>query len=230
MRHSELRKMQRIVVFLFFLCSLTSWSQQSLGTWNILNLKWIASDKWNVQVEGQVRSLAFYNTFHYHELKTVTTYAVNSGLRISCGFGKYDTYKENGNFELPKNNDEYRIWPQVVLLHKNGRFQFEHRYRTELRFSQIGFRTRYRYRFTVGVPFLKNQEDAHCLKATLGSELFFSPFEPYFERHRLQAGLDWTVSNHLNLLLGYLHQFDYKILDETGRDFLQIGAYFSFGK
>jgi hypothetical protein len=27
-------------------------------------------------------------------------------------------------------------------------------------------------------------------------------------------------------MLGYLHQFDYKINDETGRDFLQIGCYF----
>jgi hypothetical protein len=26
--------------------------------------------------------------------------------------------------------------------------------------------------------------------------------------------------------LGYLHQFDYKINDETGRDFLVVGFYF----
>ena len=28
-----------------------------------------------------------------------------------------------------------------------------------------------------------------------------------------------------NIQIGYLHQFDYKINDETGRDFLQIGYY-----
>jgi hypothetical protein len=33
------------------------------------------------------------------------------------------------------------------------------------------------------------------------------------------------------LQLGYLHQFDYKINDETGRDFFQIGYFVElFGK
>jgi hypothetical protein len=30
--------------------------------------------------------------------------------------------------------------------------------------------------------------------------------------------------------LGYLHQFDYKINDEIGRDFFVIGYYFEFTK
>ncbi|MEY4603814.1 MAG: hypothetical protein RIT43_1106 [Bacteroidota bacterium] len=222
--------MHQKVVLIIFLHSLTSWAQQSLGTWNILNLKWIASDKWNVQVEGQVRSLGFYNTFHYHEIKSVTTYAVNPGLRLAMGFGKYDTYRETGNFQLPKNNDEFRLWPQVVLLHKNGRIQFEHRYRTELRFATNGFRSRFRYRFTISCPFLKSDEGGHKIKLSTGSELFFSLNEPYFERNRFNFGCDFLVTKELTVLIGYLHQFDYKILDETGRDFLQVGAYFSFGK
>jgi hypothetical protein len=30
--------------------------------------------------------------------------------------------------------------------------------------------------------------------------------------------------------LGYLHQFDYRINDEIGRDFLVVGLYFEFAR
>ena len=38
-------------------------------------------------------------------------------------------------------------------------------------------------------------------------------------------GFNFEVTERLTLLLGYLHQFDYRINDETGRDFLQTGVY-----
>ena len=37
--------------------------------------------------------------------------------------------------------------------------------------------------------------------------------------------LNYKFSKAATLQLGYLHLFDYKINDETGRDFLQIGYY-----
>ena len=36
----------------------------------------------------------------------------------------------------------------------------------------------------------------------------------------------YKPSKATTLQVGYLHQFDYKINDETGRDFLQIGFFF----
>ena len=39
------------------------------------------------------------------------------------------------------------------------------------------------------------------------------------------------MSKSAALQLGYIKQFDYKINDETGRDFLVVGLYFElFGK
>ena len=36
---------------------------------------------------------------------------------------------------------------------------------------------------------------------------------------------NYKPSKSTTLQVGYLHQFDYKINDETGRDFLQIGYF-----
>jgi hypothetical protein len=37
--------------------------------------------------------------------------------------------------------------------------------------------------------------------------------------------LNYKPTKTTTLQVGYLHQFDYKINDETGRDFLQIGYF-----
>jgi hypothetical protein len=37
--------------------------------------------------------------------------------------------------------------------------------------------------------------------------------------------LNYKPTKATTLQVGYLHQFDYKINDETGRDFLQIGYF-----
>jgi hypothetical protein len=40
-----------------------------LGSWNILNFKYNNNEKWSVFGEAQLRSLNFYNNFHYYEYK-----------------------------------------------------------------------------------------------------------------------------------------------------------------
>ena len=54
---------------------------------------------------------------------------------------------------------------------------------------------------------------------------FFTDKEPYFERNRLLLAFNYKPSKATTLQIGYLHQFDYKINDETGRDFFQIGYF-----
>ena len=40
-----------------------------LGSWNILNAKFNINEKWSVFGEAQLRSLEFYDRFHYYEYK-----------------------------------------------------------------------------------------------------------------------------------------------------------------
>jgi hypothetical protein len=66
------------------------------------------------------------------------------------------------------------------------------------------------------------------MQLNASSELFFTNHEPYFERIRSTIAFGYKISKPLTLQLGYVHQLDYKINDETGRDFLMVGIYLEF--
>lgn len=201
-----------------------------LGSWNIINVKYTLDDKWSLFGEAQVRSLKFYSNFHYHEYKAGINYRFHPSARLSLGAGKFDTYKEGGNFILPKNNDEFRIWPQLVLNQKFWKFNVEQRIRSEFRFTSQGYRNRYRYRVGVSHPLSKLKNGYYPFQIGASNELFFTNKAPYFERNRLFFSLDYKTSKMLSFQAGYLHQFDYKINDETGRDFLLIGVFFELSR
>ena len=196
-----------------------------LGSWNILNLKYNVNDKLSVFGEAQLRSLKFYNNFHYYEYKGGVNYKVHKNATLSLGSGSYQTYKEGGNFVLPKNNDEFRIWPQIIVFQALGKLKIEQRYRAELRFTSNGYRNRFRYRLGLSYPFGKERNNYKPFQISASNELFFTDKEPYFERNRMLVAFNYKPSKSTTLQVGYLHQFDYKINDETGRDFLQIGYF-----
>lgn len=196
------------------------------GSWNILNLRYTHNDKISFFGEAQLRSLQFYNQFHYYEYKGGMNYKANKSITLTLGMGSYQTYREGGNFVKPKNNDEFRIWPQVNLHHSINRFTIEHRYRMELRWTSNGYRNRFRYRAAVSYPFGKASAGFRPFQVSASNELFFSDREPYFERNRAQLSLNYKPAKNTTLQLGYLHQFDYRINDETGRDFLVVGFFF----
>ena len=215
-------------VLLFFLLSLShfSFSQKfDLGSWNIVNLKYTMSNKWSAFGEAQIRSLKFYNHFHYYEYKGGLNYKANKQLQFTLGAGSYQTFREGGNFVTPKNNNEFRLWPQVILFQSIGKIRIEQRYRSELRFTSNGFRDRHRYRLGVSYSFGQERKGYLPFQASISNELFFTSKEPYFERNRLQFAFNFKPTKESTLQLGYLHQFDYKINDEIGRDFLVLGFF-----
>lgn len=223
--------MYKILIFCFLFTSTTSFAQQDdLGSWNVLNVKYTLNDKWSVFAEGQIRSLKFYNNFHYHEYKAGFNYKVNNQLKFSLGAGDYDTYKEGGNFVKPKNNDEFRVWPQITLSQKIGKIKVEQRYRAEMRFTSNGYRSRFRYRLGLAYPFGKEKNGYKPFQASISNELFFTNNEPYFERNRFLYAMNFKPSKTVTLQLGFLNQFDYKINDETGRSFLQMGLFIELYK
>lgn len=196
-----------------------------LGSWNILNLKYNKTEKWSAFGEAQIRSLKFYSNFHYYEYKGGINYKVHKNVQLTFAAGSYQTYKEGGNFVMPKNNDEFRLWPQVILFQSIGKFKIEQRYRAEFRFTSNGYRNRFRYRLGVSYAFGKERNKYKPFQVSASNELFFTDNEPYFERNRFLLAFNYKPSKATTIQIGYLHQFDYKINDETGRDFLQIGCF-----
>ncbi len=220
------RKHKCIFAILLLCCSNVCLSQYpDLGSWNIFNIKLNINEKWSVFGEAQLRSLRFYDHFHYHEHKGGVNFKAYPNMTFTLGAGNYDTYKEGGNFVKPKNNDEFRIWPQITLTQAIKNIKIEQRYRAEFRFTSNGYRNRFRYRLGILYPFGKNENGYKPYQINVSNELFFTDKEPYFERNRALVSFGYKISKHASVQLGYLHQFDYKINDETGRDFLQIGLY-----
>jgi hypothetical protein len=215
--------------FLFFLFCIYSicliGQSNNLGSWNILNVKYSLNNKWSAFGESQLRSLKFYDDFHYYEFKGGIDFKANSNLKLTLGAGSYQTYKEGGDFVLPKNNNELRLWPQLVLSQSLGKINIEQRYRTEFRFTSNGYRNRFRYRLALSYPFGKEKENFKPFQFGISNEIFFTDNEPYFERNRLLVAFSYKPSKRTTIQIGYLKQFDYKINDETGRDFFQIGYY-----
>ncbi len=196
-----------------------------LGSWNILNVKYNVNNKWSAFGEAQLRSLKFYNNFHYYEYKGGINFKAHKNITLAIGAGSYQTYKEGGNFVLPKNNDECRIWPQIVVFQSIDKWKFEHRYRAEFRFTNNGYKNRFRYRLGLSYPFGKERNGYQPYQFNASDELFFTDKEPYFERNRLLVGFNYKPTKPTTLQIGYLRQFDYKINDETGKDYFQIGLF-----
>lgn len=203
---------------------------RSIGSWNITNLKYTWNSSFYFTLEAQLRSLGYYSNFHYHEFSQSTNYRVSENLLTTLGIGKYDTYQEGGNFVLPKNNDEIRLWPQITTFQYFQNITIEHRYRMELRIGKNSYRNRYRYRLGVKIPIGKEKNGIKRFVLDINNELFFTEKEPYFERNRFQLLFNYKPSQFMTLQLGYLYQFDYKIFDEIGRNFMMLGCNFSLSK
>jgi hypothetical protein len=216
-------------VVLFFTCLLiVMLAYAQPGTWNIVNAKVEINNQWSVFGEVQLRSLKFYNNFHYYEFKGGTTFTLNKNFSLQAGLGNYDTYAEGGNFKTPMVNDEFRSWLQFAMKNNVNRVRFEHRYRAEQRWTINGYRNRFRYRFQTIIPVNNQKLEKGTLYAAAWNELFFTNRAPYFERNRIFAGLGYELSDKLAIQAGFLNQFDYRLNDETGRNFLQLSFLYQF--
>lgn len=217
---------KKIFLLIFvFLPILTQAQNFDLGSWNIVHAKYSFNKKWSLFAEAQLRSLRFYHNFHYYEFKGGGTFKLNKSVSFAAGIGNFQTYKEGGNFVIPKNNNELRIWPQVTLFNYFNNFFIEHRYRMENRFTSNGFKLRYRYRLLLNYEFGKSKKEFKPFVLSAGTEIFFTDREPFFERNRVNINFNYKISKLLSLQLGYIHQLDFRINDEIGRDFFVLGVY-----
>ena len=97
-----MRKLFLTTIAVFFSINTLSAQNSNLGSWNILNLKYSYDEKWSAFGEAQLRSLQFYSDFHYYEYKVAINYKLHKNVKLTLGAGSYQTYKEGGNFVLPK--------------------------------------------------------------------------------------------------------------------------------
>lgn len=194
-----------------------------LGSWTILNGKLALDSSWQISVEGQLRSLSFYDQFHYYEYKTALTYSVSQNRSITGGIGSYRTFLPGGNFRTPAMVKEIRSWAEFTLFDPGRFLALEHRYRIEQRYTNNGFRNRFRYRIGGLIPLGKKSQ----FYLAGWEEVFLTNRAPYFERIRSSIVLG-RKSSLMTIHAGFLHQFDYKINNEIKKVFFQLSMSFNF--
>lgn len=212
----------RIYWVAVLLLPITASAQSDLGSWNVFSAKASISKKWGVFAEGQLRSLKVYKHFHYHEIKGGVTYQLDKHFSLAVAGGKYDTYQAGGDFLTPKASDEFRLFEQLTMSQYLQHIKFEHRYRAEQRFTQNGYRNRFRYRLQSVIPLKAAKVTANTFYVSTSAEIFFTDTPAYFERLRLYLGGGYQVTQSFGIQAGFLHQFDYRLVDETGKDFFQV--------
>lgn len=179
--------------------------------------------------EGQIRSLKFYDDFHYFEYKAGANYNISETFSAGVLIGHYRTYSQGGTFLEPIQSNELRTCAQITMKQSVHRLRFEHRYRIEQRFTSNGYRNRFRYRIGLTIPLSDKTKESKIWSLTVWNEIFMTNVAPYFERDRFFAGIGFKINRNITIQSGYVRQFDYNLTDEIGRDFFQIGLQFEIG-
>jgi hypothetical protein len=195
-------------------------SSKALGTWNILHANYTYK-RFYFFTEGQLRSLLFYQNFHYYEYKAGANFKLNNSFKLGIGCGKFITYNGLNNFKSGLLVNEFRSWFQLINTQEFPLFKLEYRYRAELRFINTSVFQRYRFLIAIKYPILVNSLKQK-VSINASSELFFTNKAPYFQRFRNLGGVNLEINPSVSLTAGFLHQFDYKINDEIGKNFLQL--------
>jgi len=210
----------RATFLIFSILISNSLIAQSLGSWNVIDLKKSTKTKYSYQLEAQLRSLKFYQDFHYNELNFTANYKYDNNLVLSVLIGKHNTYTEGGNFKSPIVRDEFRLSVQASTVQKFGIFNLDNRYRIEQRYfvndNSLSYRMRYRFGLKNKITKYNNLQFSNEFFLALGDK------NSTFEKNRFLIGITNTFSKRYEVQLNYLNQIDNRKNDESGSNFLQF--------
>lgn len=219
----------KLIYYFLILISLCIYSTnakgENLGSWNIFNARGNIINNFGYMCEFQLRSLSFYDEFFYYEMKGGVSYALSESFNLLVGTGFYHTFPEGGNFVTPSKQRELRTWLELTTKQYIDRFNFEHRYRMEQRYTSNGYRNRYRYRLLLVIPLNNPKLIENTIYSAIFNEVFFTNIAPYFERNRIFGGFGYKF-DFLTFQLGYIYQYDYKIANPKGKGYLQAAFVF----
>lgn len=197
-----------------------SLSAQNIGSWSVIDVKKNGSKGTSYQLEGQVRSLKFYDNFHYNELNFTANFKYNDNLTMSVLLGKHNTYSEGGSFKSPVVTDEYRLSLQAATTQKFGRLFLDNRYRIEQRYfvnnSSINYRMRYRFGLKSKISKINSLQFSNEFFLSIGNK------NSTFEKNRFLFGITNELSKKYEIQFNFLNQIDNRLNDESGNNFFQI--------
>ena len=153
-------------------------------------------------------------------------YHCNSTISFTAGYASILSYKY-GEQPISHEITENRIWEQINLNAKYGRFDMQHRYRMEQRLidnwsnssgefikGKDDYRNRVRYRMMINVPLSRKEMSNNTLFLNVNDELFLGfgkgISKNVLDQHRFIAALGWRFNPNFNIQVGYLNQMIFK--------------------
>lgn len=180
------------------------------------------TEKIGVHTEYQWRRSSLFNNWQQSLLRVGLDYYHNPNISFTAGYASIISY-QYGEQPISHQTHENRIWEQVNLKAKYGRFDMQHRYRMEQRLidnwsNSLGsfvqgkddYRNRVRYRMMVNVPLSRKEMANNTLFLNVNDELFIGfgkgIAKNVLDQNRFIAALGWRFSPDFNIQLGYLNQ------------------------
>jgi hypothetical protein len=170
--------------------------------------------------------LRFYDQFNYYDFRLGGEYEFTKWVKANLVAGSHHGYAAGGNFNPPKTLGEFRIYPQLTLSHDVWRIRVEHRYRADLRWTNTGYRNRFRYRLGFSYSFGKETKGFKPFQVSVNDEVNLTDKAPFFQRNRVMATIRYKPVRAFALQLGVMQQLDYRIDQETNRFDSYIGLYY----
>lgn len=211
----------------FFLVLLLGIWGLALGQKNIdsqFNSWWMFSgnhrldDQWSVHTEYQWRRHDGVADWQQSLLRFGIDRRLKGNAMVTAGYAWIESFPY-GAQPIAATFTEHRIWQQLILDQRAGRFYFQHRYRLEQRFlenplapegdPQYRFRQRARYRAFVAIPLNRRTMEDQTLFLAAYEEVFLGfgkgIARNVLDQNRLYFALGWRFNPNVNLQLGYLN-------------------------
>ncbi len=185
-------------------------NQLWLGYYNsiVLNSKWSINSDIQFSTKNEIK--------HYSQalIRSDVSYKLKDRITISVGLAHFRYFITD-----EKTRGEWRPWQELKLTDKTGNCKLTHRLRVEQRFNEMvknsevtndyQFNFRFRYRFDLRYPILKEKEAGNNMYALIGNEIMINAGSNitynYFDQDRLYVGLNYEVNKKLSLQLQYMH-------------------------
>jgi len=185
------------------------------------------TDKLGIHTEYQWRREDLGQNWQQSLMRVGLDYYVPDGPVFTLGYGWIESFPY-GEQPISYAFNEHRIWEQMIIKQKAGRFYFNHRYRLEQRFlerkkhddagdfqhDEFVFRQRARYRFMVNIPLNQKEMKEKAIFLALYEEPFIQFGKGIgantMDQNRLYAAIGYQATPQLQIQAGYLNQMIFK--------------------
>lgn len=193
--------------------------EEDLGAWYMLFVDAKVTDKFGLHAEAQQRYHKIIDNKQQLLVRTSLDYFVNAKVKVSVGYGNitstsYFSSEIPGDFPpyvvrvIGSNSSiEHRIYQQLVLKQKYGRFNFAHRYRLEQRWVEGNFSSRARYFMVLNIPINNKEMEDKTLFYSFYDEIFLNISENPFSQNRFFHAIGYKMNGFATFKIGYLYNF-----------------------